>query len=463
MRPRLPCGRGISRRSFVVAGAGLAGLTLTDLLRADTGSPKKGSPKSILNIHLDGGPPQHDTIDPKPDAPEEIRGDLKAIKSKLTGVQLCELMPRVAALADKFVFLRSLVGSTGQHDGFQTQSGWDAKSVASVGGRPAMGSVMAKLFGKPADTVPPFVDLMQGRPLVRNSARPGYLGPAFAPFRPDISDKFPRELEEGMKVELQRGAARPSLQLSLVDGLNPERLADRQSLLNHFDDLRREVDQSGTMDALDQFGQQAVSILTSGKLAKALTWDDEPESVVKLYTPPASNLAKVETGEDENSAKKLLLARRLLEAGVRCVSVSFSDFDTHSQNFPRMKKLVPIVDHALAALVTDLSDRGMLNDVAIVVWGEFGRTPKVGKDGGRDHWPEVGPALLAGAGWKAGQVIGATDKLGGRVVDRPVSYEDVFATLYHTLGVDARKTHFKDPSGRPQSVLDGGTVLKELL
>lgn len=463
MRPRLPCGRGISRRSFVVAGAGLAGLTLTDLLRADTGSPKKGSPKSILNIHLDGGPPQHDTIDPKPDAPEEIRGDLKAIKSKLTGVQLCELMPRVAALADKFVFLRSLVGSTGQHDGFQTQSGWDAKSVASVGGRPAMGSVVAKLFGKPADTVPPFVDLMQGRPLVRNSARPGYLGPAFAPFRPDISDKFPRELEEGMKVELQRGAARPSLQLSLVDGLNPERLADRQSLLNHFDDLRREVDQSGTMDALDQFGQQAVSILTSGKLAKALTWDDEPESVVKLYTPPASNLAKFETGEDENSAKKLLLARRLLEAGVRCVSVSFSDFDTHSQNFPRMKKLVPIVDHALAALVTDLSDRGMLNDVAIVVWGEFGRTPKVGKDGGRDHWPEVGPALLAGAGWKAGQVIGATDKLGGRVVDRPVSYEDVFATLYHTLGVDARKTHFKDPSGRPQAVLDGGTVLKELV
>ncbi len=463
MRPRLPCGRGISRRSFVIAGAGLTGLTLTDLLRADTVSPKKASPKSILNIHLDGGPPQHDTIDPKPDAPVEVRGDLKSIRSKLTGVQLCELMPRVAALADKFIFLRSLVGSTGQHDGFQTQSGFHHKSIENVGGRPAMGSVVAKLFGKPTDAVPPFVDVMQGRPLVRNSARPGYLGPAFAPFRPDMSAKFPRELEPEMKVELQRAAARPSLQLSLVDGLNPDRLADRQSLLNRFDDVRREVDQSGAMDALDQFSQQAVSILTSGKLAKALTWDDEPESVVKAYTPPASGLAKFETGEDENSAKKLLLARRLLEAGVRCVSVSFSDFDTHSQNFPRMKQLVPIVDHALAALVSDLSDRGMLDDVAIVVWGEFGRTPKVGKDGGRDHWPEVGPALLAGGGWKAGQVIGATDKTGGRVADRPVSYEDVFATLYHTLGVDARKTHFKDPSGRPQAVLDGGQVIKELV
>ncbi|MCU0703246.1 MAG: DUF1501 domain-containing protein [Fimbriiglobus sp.] len=463
MRPRLPCGRGISRRSFVVAGAGLAGLTLTDLLCADAEKPKKTSPKSILNIHLDGGPPQHDTIDPKPDAPEEVRGPLKAIPTKLHGVHLCELMPRVAALADRFVFLRSLVGSTGFHDAFQTQAGFHPKNIESVGGRPAMGSVVAKLFGKPSDTVPPFVDLMQGRPLVRNSARPGYLGPAFAPFRPDLSAKFPRELEEGMKVELQRGAARPSLQLDLVDGLTPDRLADRQSLLEQFDDVRREVDQSGTMDALDQFGQQAVSILTSGRLAKALSWDDEPESVVKMYTPPASKLDKFETGEDEHSAKKLLLARRLLEAGVRCVSVSFSDFDTHSQNFPRMRKLVPIVDHALAALVTDLSDRGMLDDVAIVVWGEFGRTPKVAKDGGRDHWPEVGPALLAGAGWKAGQVIGATDRIGGRVTDRPVSYEDVFATLYATLGVDARKTHLKDPSGRPQSLLDAGQVIRELV
>ena len=464
MRPRPPCGRGISRRSFVVAGAGLAGLTLADLLRADGTQPsKKSAPKSILNIHLDGGPPQHDTIDPKPDAPEEIRGDLKPIRSALPGVQLCELMPRVAALADKFVFLRSLVGSTGLHDAFQTQSGWGPKSIESVGGRPALGCVAAKLFGSPADPVPPFVDIMQGRPLVRNSARPGYLGPAFAPFRPDISDKFPRELEPGMKVELQHAAARPSLQLTLVDGLTPQRLADRQTLLDRFDDVRREVDQSGTMDALDQFGQQAVSILTSGRLAKALSWDDEPASVLKAYSPPVSKLAKFETGEDENSAKKLLLARRLLEAGVRCVSVSFSDFDTHTDNFPRMKKLVPIVDHALAALVQDLSDRGMLNDVAIVVWGEFGRTPKVAKDGGRDHWPEVGPALFAGGGWKAGQVIGATDRTGGRVADRPVSYEDVFATLYQALGVDARKTHLKDPSGRPQSLLDTGTPIKELL
>ena len=145
------------------------------------------------------------------------------------------------------------------------------------------------------------------------------------------------------------------------------------------------------------------------------------------------------------------------------MSVTFADFDTHKDNFPRMRQIMPVVDHALAALVEDLDSKGMLNDVAIVVWGEFGRSPKVSKDGGRDHWPEVGPALLAGGGWKAGQVIGATDKSGGRVTDRPVSYEDVFATLYHLFGVDARKTTFKDPSGRPQHYLEGGEPIKELL
>ncbi len=454
--------RGLSRRQFVVAGsAGIAGLTLADLLRADTTG--KAKPKSVLNIHLDGGPPQHDTIDPKPDAPEEVRGEFKPIASALPGVQLSELMPRVAKLAGKFVFLRSLVGSTGFHDAFQTQSGFGPKSLDSVGGRPAFGSVMAKLFGKPDDAVPPFVDLMQGRPLVRNSARPGCLGPAFAPFRPDISKLFPRDLEPGMVEELKRGQARPSLQLNLVDGITPGQLADRQTLLKRFDDVRRDVDGSGAMDALDQFGKQAVNILTSGRLAKALAWDDEPEDVLKAYTPPPIRGTRFDTGEDHTAAKKLLLARRLLEAGVRCVSVTFSDFDTHTANFPRMRQMMPVVDHALAALVEDLDARGMLNDVAIVVWGEFGRSPKISKDGGREHWPEVGPALLAGAGWKAGQVIGTTDKNGGRVTDRPVSYEDLFATLYHTPGVDARKTTFKDPSGRPQQYLEGGEVVKELV
>src|SRR5207249_1208502 len=165
------------------------------------------SAKAIINIHLDGGPPQMDMIDPKPEAPVEIRGEFRPIATKIAGLRVCELMPKVASIADKFAFIRSLVGSAGAHDAFQCQSGFPAKDLQTLGGRPALGSVVAKLRGSPADVAPSFVDLMQGRPLVRNSARPGFLGPSYQPFRPDISKMFARELEEGMKEELAaRGA-----------------------------------------------------------------------------------------------------------------------------------------------------------------------------------------------------------------------------------------------------------------
>jgi uncharacterized protein (DUF1501 family) len=190
----------------------------------------------------------------------------------------------------------------------------------------------------------------------------------------------------------------------------------------------------------------------------------EPAKVLERYVPPAATGGnRFYTSEDGTAARKLLLARRLVEAGVRCVSVSFSDFDTHADNFGRMRQLLPIVDHALHALVTDLDERGLLGDVALVVWGEFGRTPKINKNAGRDHWPEVGPALLAGGGLKGGQVIGATDRQGGRVTSRPVQYQDVFATLYRTLGIDPSATTLIDPNGRPQHLLERGEPLRELV
>jgi uncharacterized protein (DUF1501 family) len=191
------------------------------------------------------------------------------------------------------------------------------------------------------------------------------------------------------------------------------------------------------------------------------------EELVELQrSAPVSdpNAYRFATGEDASAARKLLLARRLVEAGARCVSVSFSDFDTHSKNFPRMRQLLPVVDHALHALVTDLDERGMLGDVSIVVWGEFGRTPKINADsGGRDHWPAVGPAIVAGGGMRVGQVIGATDRHAGAVVSRPVSYQDVFATLYHNLRIDPATTTLTDPNGRPQHLLDGGEPIRELV
>jgi uncharacterized protein (DUF1501 family) len=456
---------GVSRRQFLTAGAlGFCGLTLADLLRAEAASGVGASSKAVINIHLDGGPPHLDLFDLKPDAPVEIRGDFKPISTKVTGLQICELMPKVAGIADKFAFIRSLVGSAGAHDAFQCQSGFPANDLKSIGGRPALGSVVAKLRGSTNDPAPPFVDLMQGRPLVRNSARPGFLGPTYNPFRPDISKMFARELEPAMKKELAARGDNHTIQLTLADGLTPERLNDRTQLLAGFDSARRELDATGNMDAMDRFTQQAASILTSGKFAAALDLTKEPAKVLERYTPPVADAGeKFYTSEDGNAARKLLLARRLVEAGVRCVSVSFSDFDTHSDNFPRMRQLLPIVDHALHALVTDLDDRGLLGDVSIVIWGEFGRTPRIGKTGGRDHWPEVSPALLAGGGMKVGQAIGETDRTGSKVTSRPVSFQEVFATLYHNLGIDPATTTLADTSGRPQHLLERAEPMRELI
>jgi uncharacterized protein (DUF1501 family) len=455
---------GVTRRRFLQAGGlGFVGLSLADLLRAEAASGVRSSAKSVINIHLDGGPPQLDTIDLKADAPSEYRGEFAAIGTKLAGFQICELMPKVASIADKFAFVRTLVGSAGAHDAFQCQSGFAAKDLESIGGRPAMGSVVSKLQGSPGDPVPSFVDLMQGRALVRNSARPGFLGPAYQAFRPDISEWFSRPLEEGMKKELAAKGGDHTTSLRLLEGLSAERLNDRTRLLADLDRMRRSADTSGMMDALDRFSRQAVSILTSGKFAAAMDLSREDPRVLERYTPGGDTGDRFVTSEGPLAARKFLLARRLVEAGVRCVSVSISDFDTHSRNFPRMRQLLPIVDHGLHALVTDLEERGLLGDVSIVAWGEFGRTPKVNNSGGRDHWPRVSPAILSGGGMKVGQVIGETDRYAGDVVSRPVHFQDVIATLYRNLGVDWKHATIVDPSGRPQQLLDVGRPIPELV
>jgi hypothetical protein len=457
--------RGVSRRGFLIAGAcGLGGLTLANLLRAEEASGVRNSRKAVVNIHLDGGPPQMDMFDLKPQAPVEIRGEFSSVSTTLPGFQVCELMPQLAQTADKFVFIRSLVGAASAHDAFQCQSGFAAKDLESLGGRPAMGCVLGRLQGSPNDPAPAFVDLMLGRPLVRNSARPGFLGPAYQAFRPDISQMFPRELEAGMKGELARRGGEHTTALKLISGLSLERLDNRAGLLRGLDRLRREADASGMMDALDRFHQQATGILLSGQFAAAMDLEQEDPRTLARYTPKMDpNSLASTTSEGPTSARKLLLARRLIEAGVRCVSVSFSDFDTHSKNFPRMRQMLPLVDHALAAFVTDLEERGLLDDVSIVVWGEFGRTPKINANGGRDHWPRVGPAILAGGGMRTGQVIGATDRTASTAVSRPVHYKDVFATLYHNLGIDAKRTTLLDPTGRPQYLLDDGEPIREVI
>ena len=464
-RSRKNC-NGVARRAALQVGAfGFGGWGLADLLRAEAAASIGASAKSIINIHLDGGPPHLDTIDPKPEAPVEIRGEFDSIETRLPGLRISELMPKVASIADRFVFIRSLVGSAGAHDAFQCQSGYSANDLKAIGGRPAVGSVLTKLMSSSADAAPTFVDLMQGRPLVRKSARPGFLGPACQPFRPDISHMFPRELEPGMKGELARLGKDHSVSLTLNPLLSPNRVHDRTTLLTSLDRMRHDADSSGMMEAMDRFSQQAVGILMSGDLARALDLNSEDAAILQRYTAGSSDAGRQSTtSEGPESVRKFLLARRLIEAGARCVSVSISDFDTHSDNFPRMRNLMPIVDHGLHALVTDLEERGMLDDVSIVVWGEFGRTPRIDpKTGGRHHWPLVGPALMAGGGIRGGQVIGSTNRLGDDVASRPVHYKDIFATLYHNLGIDARTVTVIDPQGRPQFLLDEGSVMRELV
>ena len=454
-----------TRRNFLKLGTlGLAGLTLSDLLRLEAQAGIQHSHKAIINVHLDGGPPHMDTIDLKPEAPVEIRGEFQPISTSVPGIQLCELLPRMAAQADQFAFVRSLVGSAGAHDAFQCQSGFRKKDMQSVGGRPALGSVVSNLKGSPRDRAPLFVDLMQGRGQVRNSARPGFLGPSYQPFRPDISDLFERQLEKGMQNELKRLGEEHQVSLKLNPSLSLERLENRTTLLSELDTIRRKVDASGMMDAMDRFSQQAVSILTSGRLADALDLEQEDPAILEKYSLGSSaRNQKFYTSEGPGATRKFLLARRMIEAGVRCVSISISDFDTHSSNFSRMRQLLPIVDHGLATLVTDLKEKGMLDDVTIIAWGEFGRTPRINsKNGGRDHWPRVGPAILAGGGMRTGQVIGATDRTASAVTDRPVAYKDIFTTLYHNVGIDPHVITINDPHGRPQYLLDEGERLSEL-
>ena len=434
---------GVSRRSFLQIGAlGLGGIGLPALLQAEQQSATR-SHRSVIMVFLAGGPPHQDMFDLKPDAPAEVRGEFQPISTSIPGIQISELMPKVAGMMDKFAIIRSLVGAEGRHDSFECSTGHRFASVQPQGGWPALGSILSRLGGPVDPSVPTYVDLshkMAHDPW--NIKGPGYLGTSHAPFRPDGE----------------------SLQNMTLSEITPSRFDDRANLLSRLDRFRRSVDESRRTQAYDTFTEQALDVLTSPKLVQALDLNQEEPHVRARYgvDDPKVLGYKLEMGY-QAIMSRFLQARRLVEAGARCVTCSFAHFDWHGNNFGYARKVVPLLDQGIAALVQDLHERGLSDDVSVVVWGEFGRTPKINDQAGRDHWPQVHAALLAGGGMRTGQVIGATNRLAEEAIDRPVHMQDVFATLYHNLGIDVSRTTIADHNGRPQFLLDRQEPIRELV
>jgi hypothetical protein len=431
----------LHRRDFLkIGGLVMGGISLPQLLAAESQAGIKRSHKAIINIFLPGGPPHQDMWDIKLDAPSEIRGEFQAINTNVSGIEIGDQFPMIAGMMDKFVPIRSIVGARGSHYAHEAMTG-QGENNAPAGGWPSMGAWVSHLQGPVNPTIPPHLSLMY-----KTDHQPwgdpgngGFLGVKHAPFRL-VGGK-----EDGRRVESRDN-------MTLKD-ITLDRLGDRDSLLKSIDGFRREIDASGAMQGLDAFTQQAMGILTSSALAEALDYTKEDPQLVERY-------GKGDPAFQDDGApwvtENFLVARRLVEAGARVVSLNFARWDWHGNNFVRARHDMPMLDRALSALVEDLDNRGMLRDVSIVCWGEFGRTPKINGDAGRDHWPQVSCAILAGGGIRAGQVIGATNRLGEYATERPVTFQEVFATLYTNLGLNLRAVREFDLRGRPQYLVDDG-------
>jgi uncharacterized protein (DUF1501 family) len=438
-----PSGRfcdGLSRRAFLqIGGLALGGLSLPQLLRAETAAGKSNPHKGIIMIFLPGGPSHQDMFDLKPEAPAEFRGEFKPIKTNVPGIEISEHLPLTAAVMDKLVVIRSIVGATGDHDAFQCQTG-RTKRNQPQGGWPSMGSVLSKLKGPAHPAMPAFVGLApkMGHMEWADPGQSGFLGVAHAPFKPE-------------------GDGKANM---VLNGITLDRLNDRKALLTSFDRFRRDADASGMMSGLDNFNQQAFGVLTSSRLMEALDISLEDPRIRDRY-------GKGDPKNRDDGGPKLmehfLIARRLIEAGSRCVTLAFSRWDHHGQNFKALRQDLPLLDQGLSALIRDIHERGLQNNISVVVWGEFGRTPKINPDAGRDHWPNVSCALLAGGGMRTGQVIGSTDRIAAEAKDRPVHFQEVFATLYKSLGIDTNQVTVNDLSGRPQYLVDHRESLHEVI
>ena len=421
---------GVTRRGFLqVGGLTFGGLGLSDLLRLEARGESRStarSHKSVILVYLSGGMAHQDTFDLKPDGPAEVRGEFKPIATNVPGISYGEHLPNLARVADKLAVVRSLVGQKDEHSSFQQMTG-KLMSVSQNEGTPHFGSVASKVLGPVDPVVPPFVDLspvMQHRPY--NSPGPGRLGSNFRGARLSGDD-----------VELMRPTH-----------VAADRIESRRDLLGAFDGWRRSIEAQPVAGMDDMVGR-AFEVISSSKVATALDLDREDPRIRDRYGKGSPK----HLGDGAPMWNdQLLQARRLVEAGARVVTVAYGFWDTHGGNFNHLKQHLPLFDQGISALVDDIYMLGLQNDVSVVVWGEFGRTPKINKDGGRDHWAPVNFALFSGGGMNVGQTIGSTDKSAAYAAGNPIHYLDVLATMYHNLGIDSGSM-IEDRTGRPSFIL----------
>ena len=438
-KPSLRFCDGISRRSFVRMGSlAVGGIGLADLLRNESRAAATAKRhKSVIMVYLTGGIGHQDTFDLKPQAPAEIRGEFKQIATAVPGTAFCEHLPKLSACADKFTVLRSIVGQRDEHSSFQSVTGFTMGDT-NRNKLPHFGSVVSKVQGGTDALTPPFIDLfptMQHKPY--NSTGAGYLGSAYHQVRADGEDLA-------------------SMKLRYIE---PPRFEGRQRLLAGLDEMRRHQDAVGFSDS-DESYRRAFEVMTSSKIVEAMDVEREDPKLRERYGKGSSK----HLGDGAPMWNdQLLIARRLVEAGVRVVTVAYGFWDTHGSNFPHMKAHLPLFDTGISALVEDLHARGLQDDCTLVVWGEFGRSPKINTNGGRDHWAPVQSVLVSGGGMPEGMVIGSTDKTAAAAVERPIHYRDMLATIYHNLGIDAH-SFVRDMNERPVAILpDDCRPIRELV
>jgi hypothetical protein len=405
-----------------VGGLAFAGLTLADVLRlqADAAADTKRH-KSVIMIWMRGGPSHIDSFDMKPDAPAEIRGEFRPIPTNVPGIQICEHMPLLAGDMDKLAILRGIKSNDlGDHTPHYIITGSPDR-----GKRPAFGAIVSHLQ-RQSSGLPPYVSLMYEPPGLYDYEGPVYLGASHRPF--------------ALKDEVLAD-------LNLSEGVSLDRLRDRGNLLREFDALNRRMDRSAAMSGIDAFAQRALEMIASPKVRDAFDISRESPATRARYGEFCENF---------------LVARRLVESGVSVVTLKVGDWDTHEKNFKDMRAQLPQLDRGFHALVTDLHGRGLDRDVAVVLWGEFGRAPRISRGDGRDHWPEAGAAVIAGGGFKVGQVIGETDGHGSQAKGCPYTPSNVLANLYRHLGIDPAST-IPDRSQRPMYLLDDHKIVRELV